>query len=131
MHDATATVQHYLDIWNQPDAAVRGSTIARAWADDARYTDPLMNARGHSAIDAMTAALQMHHPAHHFERCGSLDARGANLRFSWRPHDANGQTVAQGIDVALLDSEQRFSSATGFLDPLPRSAPSASATAPT
>jgi hypothetical protein len=41
MHDATATVQRYLDIWNQTDTNMRAGSIDQAWADDARYADPL------------------------------------------------------------------------------------------
>jgi hypothetical protein len=119
MNDATATVQRYLDIWNQADANARAGSIDQAWADDAAYADPLMNARGRTAIGAMIGAVQQHYPAHRFERHGPVDVHGANLRFSWRLHDAVGKFVAQGTDFAVLDEAQRFSTVTGFLDAVP------------
>lgn len=118
MNDATATVQRYLDTWNQHDAPTRAASIQRLWADDARHADPLMNARGHSAIDAMIGAVHAHYPAHRFVPHGAVDVHGDNLRFSWRLLDAAGQFVAQGTDFAVLDAEQRFSAVTGFLDPV-------------
>ena len=122
MNDATATVQRYLDTWNQTDAQARAGAIDRDWADDATYADPLMNARGRTAIATMIGAVQQHYPAHRFERHGPVEVHGANLRFSWRLHDATGKFVAQGTDFAVLDDAQRFSAVTGFLDVVPGAA---------
>src|SRR5260370_34625330 len=52
---ADTTVEAYVATWNETDAARRQAGIARAWAPDARYRDPLMASDGHAGIDAMLA----------------------------------------------------------------------------
>ena len=40
MIDAKETVQRYLDAWNERDAGKRRAMVAKAWTEDANYTDP-------------------------------------------------------------------------------------------
>jgi len=119
MNDASTTVQRYLAIWNEADAERRARLIAQLWATDARYTDPLADVRGHEAIGGLVGAVQQHYPGHRFEPCGSIDAHGCWLRFSWQLRDASGRGVARGTDFAELLDDRRLRSVTGFLDQAP------------
>lgn len=119
MNDASTTVQRYLAIWNEPDAAQRARLIAELWSADARYTDPLADVRGHEGISGLVGAVQQHYPGHRFEPHGSVDAHGRHLRFSWELRDASGRGVARGTDFAELLDDRRLRSVTGFLDPVP------------
>ncbi len=52
---AENTIEAYVTTWNETDASRRQAGIARAWAPDACYRDPLMASDGHAGIDAMLA----------------------------------------------------------------------------
>ena len=41
MADVTATVEGYIDSWNETDPDRRRAIIARVWTEDASYVDPL------------------------------------------------------------------------------------------
>ena len=56
-------ITRYLDCWNEADPAKRRRLIEDVWAVDARYIDPIGEARGRDAIDATIAAAQEHSPA--------------------------------------------------------------------
>jgi hypothetical protein len=51
-------IARYLACWNETDPAVRRKLIAETWAEDASYIDPLAEARGRDAIDAIIAAAR-------------------------------------------------------------------------
>jgi len=71
MHDL---IDRYLACWNETDSTARRDLIARTWADDASYIDPLVDAQGHDAIDAAIAATQGQFPGHVFALAGRVDA---------------------------------------------------------
>lgn len=115
--------ERYLAIWNEGDDARRRAMIADAWAEDARYSDPLMQGEGRDGIAAMIAGARAQFPGHRFSLAGSPDSHGGNLRFSWTlAPEAGGATVARGTDFAMLDADGRLVRVTGFLDQLPAGA---------
>ena len=56
MIDTTELVGSYIAAWNETNPARRQSLIARTWALDACYVDPMMESDGHAGIDAMIRA---------------------------------------------------------------------------
>ena len=115
--------ERYLAIWNEGDDARRRTMIADAWAEDARYSDPLMQGEGRDGIAAMIAGARAQFSGHRFSLAGTPDSHGGNLRFSWRLAPENGgAAVARGTDFAMLDANGRLTRVTGFLDQLPAGA---------
>ena len=84
MADVTSIVDTYLAMWNEEDGGRRRELIATAWREDGRYVDPLQEAEGHDAIDAMVAALQGQMPGHRFTRTSAVDVHHDELRFGWQ-----------------------------------------------
>ncbi len=115
--------ERYLAIWNEGDDARRRAMMTDTWAEDARYSDPLMQGEGRDGIAAMIAGARAQFPGHRFSLAGSPDAHGANLRFSWTlAPEGGGAAVARGTDFAVLDAAGRLARVTGFLDQLPAGA---------
>jgi hypothetical protein len=58
MADVTATVEGYIDSWNETDPDRRRAIILRVWTEDASHVDPLAAGEGHEGIDALVAGVQ-------------------------------------------------------------------------
>ena len=111
-------VDGYCAMWNETDPARRQAVIARTWAPDARYRDPLFAADGHAALDALVAAVHARVPGHRFRLTGAVDAHHDRARWGWElVGPAGGPPVAAGVDVAALAPAGRLREVTGFFDP--------------
>jgi hypothetical protein len=122
MSDVTALVDTYLEMWNETDPARRARHIARAWADDGRYVDPLLEADGHAGLSDMVAGVQTRFPGHRFRRVSGVDAHHGELRFAWELVGPDGAVVVRGIDVGGLASDGRLRRITGFFGDIPEAA---------
>jgi hypothetical protein len=122
MSDVTTTVDTYLAMWNETDAARRAELIARAWAGDGRYVDPLLEAEGHAALNEMVAGVQAKFPGHRFRRLSGVDTHHDELRFAWELVAPDGAVVVAGIDVGTLAADRRLRRITGFFGELPQPA---------
>ena len=116
MEHAHTLACQYLDAWNERNAAERRARVARLFALDAAYRDPMMASSGHDGIDAMIGAAQQQFPGHRFELAGVPEAHHDVLRFSWTLHAPDGAEVVRGLDVATLAADGRLASVAGFLD---------------
>ena len=110
-----AVVDTYIASWNEGDETRRRELVARAFADDARYLDPLMTGAGTDGITAMIGAAQAQFPGHRFELAFGPDAHNDVVRFTWDLTAGNGP-VARGTDFATVAEDGRLRSVTGFLD---------------
>ena len=108
-------IDSYIAVWNETDPGARRALVARTWAADACYLDPMMAGKGHGGIDAMIGAAQGQFPGLTFSRRGALDAFGDNVRFSWDLGLAGAAPVAGGTDFAVVTAG-KFAHVTGFLD---------------
>ena len=63
-------VDAYIECWNATDEHQRREAVARTWADDARYVDPMASARGHDELAELMRAVQAQFPGHRFMRRG-------------------------------------------------------------
>jgi SnoaL-like domain len=112
-------IDRYLACWNETDSATRRDLIAKTWADDASYIDPLVDAHGHDAIDAAIAATQNQFPGHVFTLAGAVDAHHDVARFSWGLGADGGEPLVIGSDVASAGADGRLALVVGFLDKVP------------
>lgn len=119
--DATAIAQRYIEVWNETDAARRAELIAAGWTADARYVDPMAQARGREQIGALVGAVQQRFPGFRFRLLGEAQSHGDNLRFSWTLGPSGAEDMIQGTDFAQLDAG-KLQSVTGFLDKVPANA---------
>jgi hypothetical protein len=109
----------YLAAWNETDPAARGAALAALFADDVRYTDPLVTAEGRDALDATIGAVQGQFPGFAFRLAGPVDAHHDQLRFTWELGPAGQEAPVAGFDVAVLDGDGRIRTGLGFLDRVP------------
>jgi hypothetical protein len=112
-------IDRYLACWNETDSTTRRDLITRTWADDASYIDPLVDARGHDAIDAAIAATQGQFPGHVFALAGPVDAHHDVARFSWGLGRDGDEPLVIGSDVASVGTDGRLARVVGFLDKVP------------
>jgi SnoaL-like domain len=118
MTDTNAIVDSYIATWNERDRQARRALVTATFADDADYLDPMMSGHGTDEIDAMIAAAQQQFPDHMFTLVAGPDQASDRIRFSWLLAPRDGSAVAGGTDFALLGSDGRIQSVTGFLDPV-------------
>jgi hypothetical protein len=121
----TATAAHadrYLAAWNTTDPAARRAAVEEVFAADARYTDPLVDARGRDEIDATIAAVQEQFPGFVFTLAGPADAHHDQLRFTWHLGPEGAEPPITGSDVAVVDADGRIRTVLGFLDRVPAAA---------
>jgi hypothetical protein len=116
MHDL---VENYLACWNETDPVARRALIAKTWADDAGYVDPLVDAAGHDAIDATMGAAQAQFPGLTFSLIGTVDTHHTVARFSWGLGPDGGEPMVVGFDVAIAGDDGRLAHVVGFLDKVP------------
>ena len=116
MTDVATVVDGYIAIWNEGSDERRREIIARTWADDATYVDPVLQGEGPDGINAMIAGAQQQFPGHHIELTAGPDAHHDRVRFAWRMLDPNGATAIAGVDFATLSADGRLREVTGFLE---------------
>lgn len=119
MTDTRDLVDRYLAIWNERDAERRKALIVQTWTEDATYVDPAMRGAGHDGIDAMIAGAQAQFPGFEFRLLGEPDAHGDRLRFRWTAGPAQGPTIVDGADFAVVSGDGRLASVSGFIDRAP------------
>lgn len=113
---AASIAERYLAIWNERDAAARRTRIAQLFTADASYADPLMKGSGIDGIDRMVQAAQQQFPGHRFSLHGTPDGHNDVVRFSWTLALDAAAPVANGTDVAWIDTDGRLRQVTGFLN---------------
>ena len=121
MNHANEIARLYIDSWNATDSAERRALIARLWADDGHYADPMMSADSAAGIDTMIGAVQQQFAGYRFAPFGNVESHGSHLRFSWALNDPKGTVFARGTDVATLAADGRLQTVIGFIDQAPGS----------
>jgi len=111
-------VQRYFAAWNAgPDELEKA--VAAAFTEDATYTDPLADVRGHAQLAAVVAGAREQFPGFVFRLLGSVDGHHALVRFGWELVAPDGSAPVAGFDVAALAEDGRITSVSGFLDRVP------------
>ncbi|HMR31357.1 MAG TPA: nuclear transport factor 2 family protein [Geminicoccaceae bacterium] len=119
MDELNRLVDRYIAAWNEPDPARRHQLVAETYVEEASYVDPLAQAEGHAAIEAMIQAVQAQFPDHLFRRRGGVDGHNGRVRFAWELAGPDGETKVAGIDFGMVAADGRFQALTGFIDGAP------------
>jgi SnoaL-like domain len=120
--DVTTIVDTYFAMWNETDPAARSKYIEQAWASDARYLDPLLEADGHDGLSQMVDGVHAQFPGHRFRRLSGVDVHHDRVRFAWDLVAPDGAVTVAGIDVGELTDDGRLRSITGFFGEPPAEA---------
>jgi len=112
--DASVTVDHYFEAWNDTDPRSRLQAVAHAWSPEGRYVDPVVDVTGHEAISNMIGGVHEQYPGVTLRCSSEIDSHHDVIRFNWEILDANGGLALSGVDVARLDDEGRLLDVRGF-----------------
>jgi SnoaL-like protein len=122
----TATVvDDYLAALSEGDAASRARLVSRAWDEDGRFVDPLLDVRGHEAIGDIAVAVREQFPGHTFRRTSGIDVHHDRVRFTWALVGPDGAVALSGIDVGEVAEDGRLRQIVGFFGDVPEGAEAA------
>jgi len=107
-------VDAYLATWNETDAAKRAALIEQSLGADLWYRDPMLEADGLAAYDAMIAAVQTQFPDLVMRRTSPVDAHRDVARFNWALGAPGEAPVFAGLDVAKTDADGKLHRIIGF-----------------
>jgi hypothetical protein len=120
MSDITATVEFYLNLWNETSSETRLKGIKETLTSDATYTDPLADVAGHDGIDALIAGVQGQFSGFTFKLLHAIDSNHNIARFQWELiPPGGGESIAIGSDLAVFNEDGKIRSIYGFLDKVP------------
>lgn len=114
---ALASVQGFLDLWNERDPAERRRIIERTYTEDGCFSDPTAQVVGHAAIDAHVSGTKVIFDGRTFALVGEPDLHHDRLLFRWQMLSPDGEVELHGIDLVHLASDGRFADSTGFFLP--------------
>lgn len=119
MTNAAEIADRYIALWNEKDGGVRQSLLAKHWAKDATYVDPMMAGAGTAEIDGLIDGVQTRFPSFSFKLVGKPDGYADHVRFSWAlgPGDFVDAPI-EGTDFVVI-KDGRIQSVSGFLDRIP------------
>ncbi len=110
----TTVIDAYLATWNETDPAKRAELIAGSLGADLWYRDPMLEADGLEAYDAMIGAVQSQFPGLVMRRTSGVDAHRDVVRFNWALGPVDGEPVFAGLDVAKYDADGKLHRIIGF-----------------
>lgn len=120
MADANAVVRRYVEIWNQPDGALRAKVAAELLTADCRFVDPIADVSGPDALAAVIGGVHERFPGHQIRPMGDVDAHHDVLRFTWElTPDGGGESLVIGTDVLALTEDGLVGGISAFFDKVP------------
>jgi len=120
MTDANAVVRRYVEIWNQPDGALRAKAAAELLTADCRFVDPIADVSGPDGLAAVVGGVQERFPGHRIRLLGDVDTHHDVLRFTWElVADGGGESVVIGTDVLALTEDGLVGGISAFFDKIP------------
>lgn len=111
-------VTDYLATWNA-QGEERSGLLARHFAEDVTYTDPLTVSTGRDQLGAVIGAVQEQFGGMTLRLHGTPDGHHDQVRFQWALGPVDEEPVVIGFDVLVVDAEGRISDVRGFLDKVP------------
>ena len=118
--DIEELAARYTAVFNEPDAAARGSAVAALWAADARMCTA---ANEYVGIDAITKRVEVSYEkfivaqGNVFRPLGPPDAHHDGVRIRWEMVPAaGGAAVSGGSQFLLLDADGLVRSDFQFID---------------
>ena len=120
MTDANTVVQRYLEIWNQPDGALRAKAAGELLTVDCRFVDPIADVIGPDALAAVIGGVHERFPGHQLRLLGDVDTHHDVLRFTWElVADGAEESLVIGTDVLTLTGEGQVGAVSAFFDKVP------------
>jgi SnoaL-like domain len=108
-------VDTYLATWNETDPAKRRELVEASLGADLWYRDPMLEADGLDAYDAMIAGVQAQFPGLVMRRTSQLDGHRDLVRFHWALGEPGADPAFAGIDVAKYDADGKLHRIIGFV----------------
>ncbi|EWM13075.1 nuclear transport factor 2 family protein [Kutzneria sp. 744] len=120
MTETDAVVRRYVEIWNQPDGALRAKAAADLLTGECRFVDPIADVTGPDGLAAVIGGVHERFPGHRIRPIGEADTHHDVLRFSWElVPDGGGESVVIGTDVLTLTGDGQVEAISGFFDKVP------------
>ena len=126
---AAELAEHYLALWNEPDADRRRRMIAALWTEDGRHLlqppqeirgiaaqpgiglTAILEARGYGEIEARAASAYEHWVGSEglsFRGRDDADRLGDVVKFHWEAVAKDGEVIAVGLDFLVLAADGRI-----------------------
>ena len=112
--DITATVDIYISMWNEADAARRARQIEQTWVEGGLYMDPLHEDEGYDGLSEMVEALHAVYPGYRFRRSIGIESHHHSVRFGWEFLRPDGSLHVGGSDIGTVAPDGRLHSIVGF-----------------
>lgn len=103
----------YVGAWSEPDPSIRRGLLAAAWAEDGAYADPLAEAQGRAALDALIDRFLHDNPGARFTLNGKIAHHHGYVRFYWTLHLSGGAQL-EGMDFGEIGADGRLARIVGF-----------------
>jgi hypothetical protein len=109
-NDAEDLAERYLAMWNETDAAARRRRVGELFAPDGVHVSEASTAKGHAGIEAEAGAAQAAYIAKGFlfSPAGCSQAHHNVARFQWRMRRSEGDDLAVGSNLIVLDDQGRI-----------------------
>jgi hypothetical protein len=92
-----------LEVFNERDAGRRRAAIARTYAPDVTFSDPVETVTGHAAIDAKAQGLLDGAPGFVFTPAGSVQVSRDLGYLAWNFGPEGLPPAVRGVDIALVE----------------------------
>lgn len=115
IEEITDVVDTYLSAWNETDAVKRRELISKSLAADLWYRDPMLEADGNEAFDAVIAAVQSQMPGHEISRTSEIDHHHDVVRFNWALGVPGEAPTFSGVDLCKYDTDGKLTHIVGFV----------------
>ena len=119
--DPSSLIDRYCEVWSEPDERRRAWLLASVWDPQAMYTDPSVHAANAEELLSHIATVQSRRPGARVVRTSKVDVHHGIARFAWHVVQADGTTLPEGLDIALISAEgTRIERIIGFFGAVPR-----------
>lgn len=119
MHDYQAIATAYLDSFNATDTTQREALVAKTFAANVSYVDPMAEIAGQGQLTDFIAGAQEQFPGWIFSLVGTVDGHHNQARFTWGLGPDGEEPPVLGFDVVNLDNDGTIKAVHGFLDRVP------------
>ena len=111
---AETTVDAWLGLWSEPDAALRSQTLTRIASPDVDFRDRFSALHGSIDVNEHIAAAQRFMPGLSLQRRGGIRHCQGVVLADWEAVASDGGSRGTGTNVFHFGKDGRIVSATGF-----------------
>ena len=111
---AAATIDAWFDVWAEPDAKARETSLRRIAEGDLHFQDRFSSTAGVDDLLPHLTAAQFHMPGLRMRRAGDVRHCQGMALADWVASGSDGQERARGTNVFVLGATGKIRSVTGF-----------------